>query len=197
MFDGILGLVLLGGVILVGIIILWVVVLYNSLIRLKVLVDEATADIETFLKQRYDMIPNLVEIVKGYAKHEQGTLTKLTELRSKAMGATNIEEKGEYENQISSTLKTLFAVAENYPDLKANTNFLDLQQKLSDLEDNIQKSRRFYNGAVRDFNTRIALFPANLLAGMLGFTARQFFEAEEEAKQNVKISFDDKEEKKE
>lgn len=169
-----------------------IIALYNSLIRLKVTVDEATADIDTFLKQRYDMIPNLVEIVKGYAKHEKSTLTELTKLRTAAMSAKGLDEKAKYENQISQTLKTLFAVAENYPDLKANQNFLDLQQKLTALEDSIQKSRRFYNGTVRDFNTKIAVFPNNLLAGILGFKTLPFFEASEAEKENVKVSFDEK-----
>ena len=163
--------------------------LYNKLAKQKVLVEEASADIETFLKQRYDMIPNLVETVKGYASHESATLTKLTELRSRAMGATGFEEKAQVENEISQTLKSLFAVAENYPDLKANANFLDLQQKLTDLENNIQKSRRYYNGTVREFNTKIAVFPSNLIAGMFKFSAYKFFEAEEAEKENVKVQF--------
>lgn len=176
------GLVLL---VLVGL----VVGVYNTLIRLRVNIGEAEADIDTFLKQRYDMIPNLVETVKGYATHESATLTKLTELRSRAMGATGFEEKAQVENEISQTLKSLFAVAENYPDLKANASFLDLQQKLTDLENNIQKSRRYYNGTVREFNTKIAVFPSNLIAGMFKFSAYKFFEAEEAEKENVKVQF--------
>ncbi|MCA9382216.1 LemA family protein [Candidatus Dojkabacteria bacterium] len=171
------------------IIIAYAISLYNALVQLKMKVEEALADIDTFLKQRYDMIPNLVEIVKGYAKHEQETLEKLTELRSKAMQTENVADRVETENQISQTLKSLFAVAENYPDLKANTNFLDLQQKLTGLEDNIQKSRRYYNGTVQNFNTKIATFPNNLLAGPLGYKPYKFFAANEEEKENVKVQF--------
>lgn len=171
------------------IVVVYAIGLYNALVQLKMKVEEALADIDTFLKQRYDMIPNLVEIVKGYAKHEQGTLEKLTELRSKAMQTESLADKVETENQISQTLKSLFAVAENYPDLKANTTFLDLQQKLSGLEDNIQKSRRYYNGTVQNFNTKIATFPNNLLAGPLGYKPYKFFAATEEEKENVKVQF--------
>jgi LemA protein len=163
--------------------------LYNKLAKQKVLIEEAGSDIETFLKQRYDMIPNLVEIVKGYAKHEQETFEKITEMRSKAMSAGSLEEKMEYEKELSKGITKLFAVAESYPELKANENFKELQTSLKDLEDNIQKSRRFYNGTVRDFNTMIAVFPNNLIAGTFGFKAMPFFEASEEEKENVKIKF--------
>lgn len=167
----------------------FVVGLYNSLVRLKVLVDEAWSGIDVQLKRRYDLIPNLVETVKGYAKHEKESLENITKLRTSAMNATNLEEKGKLENQLSGALKTLFAVAENYPDLKANQNFLQLQGELSKIEEEIQGSRRYYNGAVRDFNTKLQVFPTNLIAGMLGFKARDFFEANEEEKQNVKVQF--------
>jgi LemA protein len=176
----------LGALALIAIIL---ISLYNKLARQKVLVDEATADIETFLKQRYDMIPNLVETVKGYAKHEKETFVELTEMRSKAMSAEGFEAKADLENKISQAVTKIFAVAENYPELKADKNFLDLQQNLKGMEDNIQKSRRFYNGAVRDFNTMIAVFPANLIAGVLGFKAMPFFEATEEEKKNVEVKF--------
>ena len=170
-----------------------VIVLYNGLVQLKVLVDEAWSGIDVQLKRRYDLIPNLVETVKGYAKHESATFEKIAQLRSAAMNATGVEEKGQLENQLTGTLKTLFAVAENYPELKANQNFLDLQAQLSSIENEIQGARRYYNGTVRDFNTKILVFPNNLLAGMLGFKAREFFAAEEEAKQNVKVSFSEPE----
>jgi LemA protein len=163
--------------------------LYNKLAKQKVVVEEASADIETFLKQRYDMIPNLVEIVKGYAKHEQETFKEITEMRAKAMSAGSLPEKMELEDQLTKAVSKIIAVAENYPELKANTNFLDLQSSLKDLEDNIQKSRRFYNGAARDFNTLIAVFPNNLLAGVLGFAKLPFFEASEEEKKNVEVKF--------
>ena len=163
--------------------------LYNKLAKQRVVVNEATGDIETFLKQRYDMIPNLVETVKGYAKHEKETFVELTEMRSKAMSAEGLDAKAEYENKISQAVTKIFAVAENYPELKANTNFLDLQSNLKAMEDNIQKSRRFYNGAVRDFNTLIAVFPNNLVAGIFGFKEFKFFEASEEEKKNVEVKF--------
>jgi len=163
--------------------------LYNKLAKQKVLVEEATADIETFLKQRYDMIPNLVEIVKGYAKHEKETFKEITEMRAQAMSAGSLEEKMEIEGELSKSLSKIFAVAENYPELKANTNFLDLQSSLRELENNIQKARRFYNGAARDFNTMIAVFPNNIFAGIFGFSKLPFFEATEEEKKNVEIKF--------
>ncbi|MCK9417252.1 MAG: LemA family protein [Candidatus Dojkabacteria bacterium] len=163
--------------------------LYNKLAKQKVLVNEASSDIETFLKQRYDMIPNLVEIVKGYAKHEQDTFTKVTEMRTKAMSAGSLGEKMEYEKQLSGAITQLLAVAENYPELKANENFRELQVSLKALEDNIQKSRRFYNGTVRDFNSMIAVFPNSIIAGIMGYKAMPFFEASEEEKENVKIKF--------
>ena len=163
--------------------------LYNKLAKQKVLVEEASADIETFLKQRYDMIPNLVEIVKGYAKHEQGTFEKVAELRAKAMASGSLEQKMEIEGELTKALSRIIAVAENYPELKANTNFLELQKSLNELEDNIQKSRRFYNGSARDFNTMIAVFPNNFLAGIFGFSKVPFFEATEEEKKNVEIKF--------
>jgi len=163
--------------------------LYNKLAKQKVLVEEATADIETFLKQRYDMIPNLVEIVKGYAKHEKDTFKEITEMRAQAMSAGSLEEKMEIEGELSKSLSKIFAVAENYPELKANTNFLDLQSSLRELENNIQKARRFYNGAARDFNTMIAVFPNNIFAGIFGFSKLPFFEATEEEKKNVEIKF--------
>lgn len=176
-----IGVLALLAVVLVG--------LYNKLAKQKIVVEEASADIETFLKQRYDMIPNLVEIVKGYAKHEQETFKQITEMRAKAMSAGSLSEKMELEDQLSKAVSKIIAVAENYPEIKANTNFLDLQSSLKDLEDNIQKSRRFYNGAARDFNTLITVFPNNILAGVFGFSKLPFFEASEEEKKNVEIKF--------
>ncbi|HUT22227.1 MAG TPA: LemA family protein [Candidatus Bipolaricaulota bacterium] len=168
---------------------LWLVGIYNGLIKLKNRTQEAWSDIDVQLKRRYDLIPNLVETVKGYATHEQSTFLKVTEARNMAMAATTPEEKAKTENMLSSTLKTLFAVAENYPELKANQNFLQLQDELSDTENKIQSSRRFYNGNVRDFNTKIEVFPNNMIAGTLGFKKFEYFEAEEEEKKNVKVSF--------
>lgn len=180
-----------------GIILLVVVVLlalglmgmYNGLVTLKNRVDEAWSDISVQLKRRYDLIPNLISTVKGYAAHEKGVFEKVTEARTRAMGAGNTADKAEAENALSGTLKTLFAVSENYPELKANENFLELQRELTDTEDKIMASRRFYNGNVRDFNTKIEVFPTNLIAGMLNFTKRDFFEAAAEEKENVKVEF--------
>jgi len=178
--------IILGVVLLIAI---FLISLYNSLATQKVVVDEASADIETFLKQRYDMIPNLVEIVKGYAKHEKETFEEVTKLRNMAMSATSLEEKMKFEDQLSKGISKIIAVAESYPELKANENFMQLQSNLKELEDNIQKSRRFYNGTVRDFNARLVVFPNNLVAGLFGFKALPFFEASEEEKENVKIKF--------
>lgn len=166
--------------------------IYNSLVTLKNKVDEGWADIDTQLKRRYDLIPNMVETVKGYAKHEKGTFEEVTKARNMAMNAKNPEEKAQAENMLTGTLKTLFAVAENYPELKANQNFMDLQATLREIEEHIQLSRRYYNATVRDFNTKIEIFPNNLLAGMLGFSKREYFEIErEEERENVKVSFAD------
>lgn len=167
--------------------------LYNSLIRLKNRVDEAWSDIDVQLKRRYDLIPNLVEIVKGYVKHEAGTLEKVTKARTEAMSAQasgDTKKQAEAENTLSGTLKSIFALSENYPDLKANANFLELQRELSDTENKIMASRRFYNSNVRDFNTKLQVFPTNIMAGMLGFKSREFFGIEEASeKENVKVSF--------
>jgi LemA protein len=171
------------------IVIIAVIAMYNGLIRLKNRVDEAWSDIDVQLKRRYDLIPNLVSTVKGYAAHEKEVFEKVTEARSRAMGAGTAQDKAEAENMLSNTLKSLFAVAEAYPDLKANQNFLELQRELTDTEDKIQASRRFYNGNVRDFNTKIEVFPTNIMAGMLGFSKREFFQAKEEEKEVVKVEF--------
>lgn len=173
--------------------------IYNGLVTLKNKVDEGWADIDTQLKRRYDLIPNMVETVKGYAKHEKGTFEAVTKARNMAMNATNPEEKAQAENMLSGTLKSLFALAENYPELKANQNFMDLQATLKEIEEHIQLSRRYYNATVRDFNTKIEIFPNNVIAPMFGFTKRQYFEIErEEERENVKVSFSEesKEEKK-
>jgi len=176
------------GVVVIGL--LWVVGAYNSLIRLRNQVDEAWSDIDVQLKRRYDLIPNLVETVKGYATYERQAFENVTKARAAAMSAQGPQAKGEADNMLTGALKSLFAVAEAYPDLKANQNFLKLQDELSDTENKIQAARRFYNGNVRDFNTRQQVFPTNIFAGMLGFKAREFFELEqEEAKEPVKVQF--------
>lgn len=170
-----------------------VIGMYNSLITLKNRVAEAWSDIDVQLKRRYDLIPNLIETVKGYAAHESTTLENVTAARTAAMSAQasgDAKAQQAAENALSSTLKSIFALSESYPDLKANQNFLELQKELSDTENKIQASRRFYNGNVRDFNTKLQVFPTNLIANMLGFTAREFFEVENEAeRENVKVSF--------
>lgn len=168
----------------------WLIGVYNGLIKLRNRVKEAWSDIDVQLKRRYDLIPNLMETVKGYMKHEEGVLTKVTEARSQAMSAKGVEAKGKAENMLSETLKSLFAVAENYPDLKASQNFLQLQDEISDTENKIQASRRFYNGQVRDFNTKIQIFPNNLIAGILNFKAENFFAIEnDKERENVQVKF--------
>ena len=160
-------------VIIVAFIVFWLIATYNGLIRLKNRTEEAWSDIDVQLKRRYDLIPNLVETVKGYAKHERELFEKVTQARTRAMEAKNPKEQGEAENMLTGTLKTLFAVAENYPDLKANQNFAKLQDELSDTENKIQASRRFYNGNVRDFNIKLQVFPTNMIAKTLGFKERE------------------------
>lgn len=161
-----------------------VIAIYNSLVTLRVRVDEAWSDITVQLKRRVDLIPNLVETVKGYAKHESGVFEEVTKARASVMSAKGVKETGQAENMLEGALKSLFAVAEAYPDLKASQNFVELQQELVDTEDKIQASRRFYNGGVRDLNTKIQTFPSNVIAGIFGFKNREFFEldAEEAAK---------------
>jgi LemA protein len=165
--------------IILAIILLWIVLNFNRLIRLKNRAKEAWSDIEVQLKRRYNLIPNLIETVKGYAAHEKEVLEKVTEARTRAMGATGTKEKGEAENFLSQTLKSLFAVVENYPDLKASQNFLELQRELRDTEDKIQAARRFYNANVRDLNIKIESFPTNIIAKLFGFKKMDLFEIEE------------------
>lgn len=159
----------------------WLVMTYNGLITLKNKTDEAWSDIDVQLKRRYDLIPNLVSTVKGYAGHEAGTFEKVTAARTAAMAASGPHDKAVAENMLSGALKSIFALSEAYPDLKANQNFLKLQEDLADTEDKVQASRRFYNGNVRDFNTRLQVFPTNLVASVLGFIKREFFEIANEA----------------
>ena len=165
--------------IIVAVLVLWFIVTYNSFISVKNRVQEAWADIEVQLKRRYDLIPNLVNTVKGYATHESGTLEKVTEARTAAMNAGTPATHAAAENMLSGALKSLFAVSEAYPDLKANTNFLELQRELSDTENKIQAARRFYNGNVRDFNTKLEVFPSNMIAKMFGFTKSDFFDIDD------------------
>jgi LemA protein len=169
---------------------LWLIYIFNSLIRQKNRVNEAWSDIDVQLKRRYDLIPNLIETVKGYATHERELFQKVTEARTKAISAQTVKDQGQAENMLSGALKSLFAVAENYPNLKANENFLELQRELTDTEDKIQASRRFYNGNVRDFNIKIEVFPNNLVSKMLGFSQRELFDIGEEAERETpKVEF--------
>jgi len=163
----------------------WAIGIFNGLIRLKNRTDEAWSDIDVQLKRRHDLIPNLIETVKGYAAHEKQAFESVTNARAKAISAQGIGEKAKAEDALSGTLKTLFAVAEAYPELKANTNFLSLQTELSDTENKIQAARRFYNGNVRDLNIRIESFPSNIVAKMLNFQKRDFFEVENVADKEV------------
>lgn len=180
--------------IIVIVIVLVMVAIYNRLVKLNVRTDEAWSDIEVQLKRRYDLIPNLVETVKGYAKHEKGVFEKVTKARTDALSAKTIEDKSKAENALSETLKSIFAVAEAYPDLKASSNFAKLQDEITDTEDKIQASRRFYNGNVREINIAVQSFPTNLFANALGFKKRELFdldEAEEaKAKEPVKVKFE-------
>lgn len=173
--------------IIVAAIVLWLIGVYNSLIRKRLRVDEAWSDIEVQLKRRYDLIPNLINTVKGYAKHEDSVFSKVTQARGAAIAAQTPHDKLAAENMLSQTLKSLFAVAEAYPDLKANQNFLKLQTDLTDTEDKIQASRRFYNGNVRDFNTALQVFPTNLIAGMFGFSGREFFDIDEKGPEGQRV----------
>ncbi|KUK49810.1 MAG: hypothetical protein XD75_0204 [Parcubacteria bacterium 33_209] len=178
--------------IIVGIVVvllLYIILTYNGLVALRNRVKEAWSDIDVQLKRRYDLIPNLVEVVKGYASHEKETLEKVITARNVAMSANGAKEKGEAENILSGALKNLFALSENYPDLKASTNFLELQRELSDTENKIQAARRFYNGNVKDFNTKIETFPANIIANMFNFKANDFFSIADEEKENPQVKF--------
>ena len=172
-------------------IVLIVIGLFNSLVRSRNQVDEAWSDISVQLKRRYDLIPNLVSTVKGYAAHESGVFEKVTQARAAAMGAGSLDDKSKQENMLSGALKSLFAVAEAYPELKANQNFLQLQNDLTDTEDKIQAARRFYNGNVRDYNTKIQTFPGNLFASIFGFNKKDFFGIDESGAeaQPVKVQF--------
>jgi len=175
---------------IIGIVILWFIVAYNSFIRLVNRAKEAWADIDVQLKRRYDLIPNLVETVKGYAAHEREAFENVTKARAAAMGAQTVEEKGKAENMLSGALKSLFAVAEAYPQLRAVESFTKLQEELSDTENKIQAARRFYNTNVRDLNIKIESFPANLIASMFHFSKMEFFQTEEEAEREpVKVKF--------
>ncbi len=181
--------------VVIVVVVLLVIYIYNSLVRAKVRTDEAWSDITVQLKRRYDLIPNLVNAVKGYAKHESSVFEKVTEARAKAMTAQTPAEAGKVEGDFQKALKSLFAVAEAYPQLRASENFQELQTEITDTEDKIQAARRFYNGAVRDLNTKIRIFPTNIFANMLGFKPREFFGVDEgeaaAVAEPVKVDFSD------
>ena len=171
-------------------IILWAIVTYNGLIRKKLRTENAWGQIDVQLQRRFDLIPNLVECVKGYMAHEQDVLTKITEIRTAWAGAKSVDEKVDIDNQLSRTLKTIMAVSENYPELKANQNFSDLSEELRNTENKISFSRQFYNDTVTMYNTKLQVFPSNIIAGMFHFTSCDLFKAESnEARKNVKVDF--------
>jgi len=183
---GLIGIILLA---VVAVIVLWVIGVYNGLIGTKNEVDNSWAQIDVQLKRRYDLIPNLIESVKGYMKHEKDVLEDVTKARAAVMSATTLDKKAAASNQLSATLKSLFAVAENYPTLKANENFLQLQEELTGTENKIAYSRQHYNDMVMIFNTKVQVFPTNVLAGMFNFTKKDMFAAPEEEKKAVKVKF--------
>ena len=176
--------------IILAIIVLWLIVAYNRFIRLRKRTDEAWSDIDVQLKRRHDLIPNLVETVKGYATHERELFEKVTEARAKAISASGTAQKAQTENMLSGALKSLFAVAENYPQLRASENFSKLQEELADTENKIQAARRFYNGNVRDLNTALEVFPSNIVAKIFSFKSAEFFQLEgEEERKPVEVKF--------
>jgi LemA protein len=180
--------------VVLGIVVIYLVASYNSFVRLINNAKEALADIDVQLKRRFDLIPNLVETVKGYASHEQETLQKVIDARNSAMSAMsggNLSAEANAENVLSGTLKSLFALSENYPDLKANANFIELQRELSDTENKIQSSRRFYNANVRDLNTKTEMFPSNIVAKVFNFKQMEFFDLAESPaeRENVQVKF--------
>lgn len=176
-------------IVIIAAIALWFIAVFNSLIKLKNRTEEAQSDVDVQLKRRHDLIPNLIETVKGYASHEKNLFEKVTQARASAINASGMAEKGAAENMLTDALKSVFAVAENYPDLKASQNFLQLQDELSDTENKIQAARRFYNTNARDFNIKIEVFPNNLVVNMLGFKKFDFFQAEETERKNVEVKF--------
>ncbi len=176
-------------IIVVVILAIWIVLIYNSLIRLKNRIQNAWAQIDVQLKRRYDLIPNLIETVKGYAKHEKETLKMVTEARNMMGKAKSVDQKARAENMLTSALKSLFAVAEAYPDLKANQNFMMLQEELSGTENKIAYARQFYNDTVLKYNNKIQVFPSNVIANLIGFKEKEFFETETGERKPVKVKF--------
>lgn len=188
MGTGMIALIIVLALIVIGVI--WVISAYNGFVRLRNMVEEAFSTMDVYLKKRYDLIPNLVETVKGYAAHEAGTLEKVVQARNMAAGAKTIEDKIQGENMLQGTLKSLFAIAEAYPELKANTNFLDLQSQLQRIEEDIANSRKYYNAVVKEYNIKTESFPSNIIAGMFNFTRKPMFEVNDEAEREaVKVKF--------
>lgn len=175
---------------ILALLVVYLVASYNGFIVLKTRIQEALSGIDVQLKRRADLIPNVVESVKGYAKHEKTVFNDVTKARSALMGAGSLKEKAQANDQLSGALKSLFAVAEAYPDLKASANFQDLQRQLEDTEDKVAYSRQFYNSNVLDFNSKVQMFPTNMIANAFSFKPFEFFEAEEEAKQSIKVKFE-------
>lgn len=175
--------------VVVGVIVLYFIGTYNALVTLKARIQEALSGIDVQLKRRAELIPNLVETVKGYAKHEKEVFENVTKARSELMSAHSMQEKAEANNQLTSALKSLFAIAEAYPELKASTNFQELQRQLEDTEDKVAYSRQFYNSNVLDYNTKVQTFPSNLIANMFNFKTFEFFQATEEERKKVEVKF--------
>ncbi|MGI6211703.1 MAG: LemA family protein [Anaerovoracaceae bacterium] len=177
-------------IVIAAIIVIWFIAGYNGFVKAKNNVEESFSTMDVYLKKRFDLIPNLVETVKGYAAHESGTLQKVVEARQFSQDAKSVEEAAKADNMLTGALRSLFAVAEAYPDLKANQNFLDLQRQLNEVEQDIANSRKYYNGCVKEFNNKCMMFPSNIIAGMFHFTKQPMFEVEDETeRENVKVSF--------
>lgn len=177
-------------ILIIVVLVVWLISSYNGFVKLRNKTEEAFSAMDVSLKKRYDLIPNYVETVKGYAKHESETLKNVVNARNMAMTASTPEERIEKDNLLTGSLRSLFAIAENYPELKANTNFLELQKQLSDIEEEIAGSRRYYNGVVNKFNTKTEMFPGNLIAGIFGFHRKPLYEVNDiQERENVKVSF--------
>ncbi len=181
--------VLIGLIIVLAVIALWVIGAFNKLVKLRNIVEEAFSTMDVYMKKRFDLIPNLVETVKGYASHEKGTFESVTKARTAIQEASTVEDRMEAENMLTGTLRTLFAVAEAYPELKANENFMDLQGQLQTVEVDIANSRKYYNATVKEYNTKTEMFPSNIIANIFGFKRKPMFEVEEAERQNVKVEF--------
>ncbi len=181
--------VILAVVLILLILVFWAVGAYNSMVKMKNKAEEAESDLEAYMKKRFDLVPNLVETVKGYAKHESATFENVTKARNMGLSSNNIEDMDKANNMLTGALKTLFAVSESYPELKANTGFLNLQSELSSLEEQILKSRKYYNGVARTFNDKILTFPSNLIASAFHFTKLSYVEINAESKETPQVKF--------